>query len=149
MAPTLNNENRVLVNRAAYWFTPPVPGDVVMFSYPLDPRKPFVERLIAEGGDRVEGKDGRVFRNGVLVHDPYVSEAARRHDDWGPHEIPSGHYFVLADCRSNSSDSRHFGSVPSGYVLGRVWLRWWPTLERVGDPTASADNARGTCPPQP
>ena len=43
-----------------------------------------------------------------------------------PQEIPEGYYFVMGDHRNNSSDSRHWGSVPKKYIIGKVQLRWWP-----------------------
>ena len=54
---------------------------------------------------------------------------AIRAGDRGPEVVPEGHYFVMGDRRNNSADSRHWGFVPAGYIVGRVTLRWWPTAD--------------------
>ena len=126
MAPTLADQDRLIVNKLAYRIGEPHIGDVVMLYYPLDPNKSFVKRVIAEEGDQVRIVDGRVYRNDVLLDDSFVPPDFRSHDDWGPQVIPEGYYFVMGDHRNNSSDSRHWGFVPKKYIIGKVQLRWWP-----------------------
>ena len=70
--------------------------------------------------------DGRVFVNEVPLHDDYVPEEFRSHDDLGPEIVKEGYYFVMGDHRNNSSDSRHWGMVPKKYIIGKVQIRWWP-----------------------
>jgi signal peptidase I len=126
MATTLNDQDRLVVNKWVYRLGEPAIGDIVMHRYPGDPEKSFVKRVVASSGDEVQIADGVVFRNGVQVNEPYVIGAHRSHDTWGPAVVPEGHYFVLGDHRNNSSDSRVWGYVPREYVLGRVTTRWWP-----------------------
>ena len=126
MAPTLEDQDRLIVNKLAYRLGDPQIGEVVMLSYPNDPSKSYVKRLIAEEGDQVRIVDGKVYRNDVLLDDSFVSRDFRSHEDWGPQVIPEGYYFVLGDHRNNSSDSRIWGFVPKKYIIGRVQLRWWP-----------------------
>jgi signal peptidase I len=126
MAPTLQDQDRLIVNKLAYRLHDPQVGDIVMLYYPLKPEKSFVKRVIAEEGDQVRIVDGRVYRNDVLIDDSYVPPEYRSHDDWGPQVIPEGYYFVMGDHRNNSSDSRHWGFVPKKYIIGKVQLRWWP-----------------------
>ena len=126
MAPTLADQDRLIVNKLAYRIGEPHIGDVVMLYYPLDPNKSFVKRVIAEEGDQVRIVDGKVYRNDVLLDDSFVPPDFRSHDDWGPQVIPEGYYFVMGDHRNNSSDSRHWGFVPKKYIIGKVQLRWWP-----------------------
>jgi signal peptidase I len=128
MSPTLNDQDRVIVNRRAYLADDPAIGDLVMLRYPLNPEKTFVKRVIASGGDTVEIADGVVLRNGRPVDEPYITN--RSMDDWGPQIVPEGTYFVLGDRRDHSSDSRHWGFVPRNYMLGRVTARWWPLSQR-------------------
>jgi signal peptidase I len=127
MAPTLADQDRLIVNKAAYrFFEEPQIGDIVMLYYPLNPDKSFVKRVIAKEGDQVRIVDGRVYRNDVPINDDYVPAEYRSHDDWGPEVVPEGQYFVMGDHRNNSSDSRHWKWVPKKYIIGKVQLRWWP-----------------------
>ena len=126
MAPTLEDRDRLVVNKLTYRLGEPRIGDVVMLDYPNDPAKAFVKRLIAEPGDLVRIVDGKVYRNDRLLDDSFVSPDFRSHEDWGPQVIPEGYYFVLGDHRNNSSDSRHWGMVPKKYIIGKVQIRWWP-----------------------
>src|SRR5882724_3837345 len=126
MAPTLEDHDRLIVNKLVYELGEPRPGDIVMLYYPLNPEKMFVKRVIAKEGDTVRIVDGRVYVNDIPLHDDYVPEDFRSHDDWGPTVIQQGYYFVMGDHRNNSSDSRHWGSVPKKYIVGKVKVRWWP-----------------------
>ncbi len=126
MAPTLEDQDRLIVNKLVYRIGEPRRGDIVMLYYPLNPEKSFVKRVIAEEGDTVRIVDGRVYVNDIPLKDDYVPSEFRSHDDWGPQVIPEGYYFVMGDHRNNSSDSRHWGMVPKKYIIGKVQLRWWP-----------------------
>jgi len=126
MAPTLEDQDRLIVNKLVYRIGDPRRGDIVMLYYPLNPEKSFVKRVIAEEGDTVRIVDGRVYVNDIPLKDDYVPSEFRSHDDWGPQVIPEGYYFVMGDHRNNSSDSRHWGMVPKKYIIGKVQLRWWP-----------------------
>ena len=129
MAPTLEDHDRLIVNKLVYELGEPRPGDIVMLYYPLNPEKMFVKRVIAREGDTVRIVDGRVYVNDVPLHDEYVPAEFRSHDDWGPQVIQQGYYFVMGDHRNNSSDSRHWGPVPKKYIVGKVKVRWWPLGE--------------------
>jgi len=126
MAPTLEDHDRLIVNKLVYELGEPRPGDIVMLYYPLNPEKMFVKRVIAKEGDTVRIVDGRVSVNDQPLHDDYVADGLRSHDDWGPQVIQQGYYFVMGDHRNNSSDSRHWGFVPKKYIVGKVKVRWWP-----------------------
>jgi signal peptidase I len=126
MAPTLTDQDRLIVNKLVYKLGEPRRGDIVMLYYPVNPDKSFVKRVIAEEGDEVRIVDGKVFVNDVPLGDEYVPEEFRSHEDWGPQRIDEGYYFVLGDHRNNSSDSRHWGLVPKRYIIGKVQVRWWP-----------------------
>jgi signal peptidase I len=126
MAPTLEDHDRLIVNKLVYELGEPRPGDIVMLYYPLNPEKMFVKRVIAREGDSVRIVDGHVYVNDIPLHDDYVPEEFRSHDDWGPQIVQQGYYFVMGDHRNNSSDSRHWGPVPKKYIVGKVKVRWWP-----------------------
>jgi len=126
MAPTLEDQDRLIVNKLVYRIGEPRRGDIVMLYYPLNPEKSFVKRVIAEEGDTVRIVDGRVYVNDIPLKDDYVASEYRSHDDYGPQVIPEGYDFVMGDHRNNSSDSRHWGMVPKKYIIGKVQIRWWP-----------------------
>jgi signal peptidase I len=126
MSPTLEDHDRLIVNKLAYEFGEPQPDDIVMLRYPVDPDKMFVKRVIAREGDEVEIVDGRVTVNGVTLPDDNIPPEFRSHDDWGPAIVQQGYCFVLGDHRNSSSDSRHWGQVPKKYIVGKVEVRWWP-----------------------
>ena len=126
MAPTLEDHDRLIVNKLVYELGEPRPGDIVMLYYPLNPEKMFVKRVIAQEGDTVRIEDGHVYVNDLPLHDDYVPDQFRSHDDYGPEVVKQGYYFVMGDHRNNSSDSRHWGPVPMKYIVGKVKVRWWP-----------------------
>jgi signal peptidase I len=126
MVPTLEDQDRLIVNKLAYRLGDPQVGDIVMLYYPEDPEKSFVKRVIGEEGDTLRSVNGRVYRNDVLINDDFIPEQYRSEDTWGPQVVRKGYYFVMGDHRNNSSDSRTWGEVPKRYIIGKVQVRWWP-----------------------
>ena len=126
MQPTLEDHDRLIVNKLAYRMHAPQIGDIVMLYSPFDPDKALVKRIVAGPGDTIRSVTGRVYRNDVLISDDSIPEGFRTTDTWGPQVVSPGHYFVLGDHRNNSSDSREWGLVPRKYIVGKIELRWWP-----------------------
>ena len=126
MAPTLQDQDRLIVNKMVYQSRHPRVSEIVMLYYPLNPDRSFVKRIIGEEGDQIRIVRGRVFRNDIPLEELYILDGFRSHDNWGPEVVPQGYYFVLGDHRNNSSDSRHWKYVPRKYIVGRVQLRCWP-----------------------
>jgi signal peptidase I len=84
-----------------------------------------VKRIIAIGGDTIEGKDHQVLLNGQIQREPYVKEkfplgSRRQHDGFGPVVVPIGKYFVMGDNRDISLDSRSFGPVDASSIIGKA-----------------------------
>ena len=128
MAPTLQDQDRLIVNRLVYELGDPRRGDSVMLYYPRNPEMLFVRRVIAKEGDTVESVDGTVYVNHEAQSDDYVRDEFRSHDDWGPQVVQEGYYLVIGDHRNNSSDSRDWGPVPKKYIVGKVTARLWPIV---------------------
>lgn len=132
MQPTLNDQDRLIVNKFEYRWHRPEIGDIVMVVSPAEPNMTLVKRVIAGPGDTVRGTGGRVYRNDILITDTFVPDAYRGDDTWGPEVVPPGFYWVMGDHRNGSSDSRVFGPVPEKYITGKAQIRWWPfTRARV------------------
>jgi signal peptidase I len=130
MEPTLMVDDRILVAKFMYRFEPVHRGDVIVFRYPLNPQRDFVKRVIGLPGDRVQLKDGVVHLDGtVLSEKGYTIKPD--FGNYGPVTVPASQYFVLGDNRNNSEDSRFFGYVPRGNVIGKAIFIYWP-LPRIG-----------------
>ncbi|WP_240610900.1 signal peptidase I [Ammonifex thiophilus] len=130
MIPTLLQGDRILVAKFAYWFKDPQRGDIIVFHYPLNPRKDYIKRVIGVGGDVVELRDNHLYINGHLTPEPYLPPGTV-FPDYGPVKVPPGCYFVLGDNRMNSEDSRVWGMLERRYIIGKAIFRYWP-LDRIG-----------------
>src|SRR5204863_9171769 len=126
MAPTLEDHDRLIVNKLVYELGDPRPGDIVMLYYPINPEKMFVKRVIAKEGDTVRIVDGRVYVNDIPLHDDYVPAEFRSHDDYGPQVVQQGYYFVMGRHRDSSLDSRHRGPVATQHIVGKAKVGRYP-----------------------
>jgi signal peptidase I len=137
MVPTLEVNDRLMVEKLSYLFHPPNRGDVVVFWPPdrLKQQNPelrkeaFIKRVIGLPGDQVEVKEGKVFINNKPLIEDYI--AAKPTYQWGPEIVPDDSYLVLGDNRNNSYDSHFWGYVPRQNLIGRAAFRFWP-LTRLG-----------------
>jgi signal peptidase I len=116
MVPTLQIDDHVYVNRLAYRLSGPERGDIIVFDHPREHGTELIKRVVAIGGDRVEGHDGQVWVNGVASGPSF---------DFAELEIPRDNLFVMGDNRDNSADSRFWGTVPLGLVDGKAFVIWW------------------------
>jgi signal peptidase I len=124
----------------------PQRGDVTVFRYPIDRQQIFVHRIVGIPGDRLAVRNKTLYRNGAEVLEPYAQHitkyvdayrdnfpstpsfplAERAQDMIGHHVengelvVPAGMYFVMGDNRDDAVDSRYFGLLPRGNVIGRA-----------------------------
>ena len=126
MRPTLQSQERLVVNKFIYQFREPQKGEILVFQYPRDPKRDFIKRVIATAGDTVEIKDGRVFVNDQLLNEDYILEKTR--SEYPKSTVPEGTVFVMGDNRNNSEDSRFadVGFVPYSLIKGKAMLVFWP-----------------------
>ena len=151
MEPNLREGDRVLVDRVTYHFREPRRGEVIVFRFdPGEPANqtqggngltrsldllaevlnithqesiPFIKRVVGVGGDTVELRDGDLFVNGEPAEVDYDFVKDNANGKW---EVPEGEVMVMGDNRPNSTDSRSWGFVPLGTIIGRAVVVWWP-----------------------
>ena len=159
MEPTLDVGQRVLVNRFIYHFNDPAIGDIVVFHPPAgadngtecgvhaaaaakpcpqptegESSQNFIKRIVAGPGDTLSVNDGHPVVNGVEKTDePYTSPcgSAAACNLPKPITIPPDHYFMMGDNRGASDDSRFWGPVPRGWIIGKAFATYWPP-DRIG-----------------
>ncbi|MCC7173583.1 MAG: signal peptidase I [Bryobacterales bacterium] len=133
MMPALENQERIFINKFAYrmGIEKISRGDLVVFWFPGEPGKSYIKRVVGLPGDRVSIDRGTVFVNGSRLPEDYVP--ARYRDSLSAPEtrVPDGHYYVLGDHRSSSSDSRSWGPIGRDSIYGRAVFVYWP-LARIG-----------------
>ena len=128
MEPTLEIQDRVLVNKLSYRLHDVHRGDLVVFERPPNDRgviRDLIKRVIGLPGETVEGKDGTVYVDNRPLREPYLPDGTVT-ADFGPRTIPEGYVWVMGDNRSNSSDSRVFGAIDESTIIGRAFIRVWP-----------------------
>jgi signal peptidase I len=139
MEQTLQRDQYVLVDKLTPRFNPYARGDIVVFTPPSEvdgSGTPFIKRVIGVPGDRITLREGTVMVNGHEIEEPYVRGQPTEPFEQPEFEVAPDTLFVMGDNRPNSTDSRSFGSVSTGNVIGRAWLRYWPlaTLTILGKP---------------
>jgi signal peptidase I len=154
MVPQLQVHDRVVVSKLAYHLHDPRRGDIVVFDCPPEvqtckkphhrllplrlvrdvgeavgavqpDRDEFIKRVIGLPGDTVEGRDGHVFVDDHLLIEPYLPAGVVT-DDFPSQLVPPQHLWVMGDNRGDSEDSRAFGPIRRGKVVGRTVFRIWP-----------------------
>lgn len=135
MLPTLQINDRLIVDKLSYHFQTPHRGDIVVFS-PTDTLKQqnfkdaFIKRVIGLPGEKVEVKSGRVYINNKALQENYLEDSPDY--QYGPVTVPPDSYLVLGDNRNNSYDSHYWGFVPRDRIIGKAVVRFWP-LNRLGE----------------
>ena len=126
MRPTLQHEERLVVNKFIYKVRNPEKGEILIFKYPRDTSRDFIKRVIAVGGDTIEIKEGRVYVNDQMLKEDYILEKTRT--EYPKVTVPEGTLFVMGDNRNNSDDSRFadVGFVPLDLVKGKAVIVFWP-----------------------
>ncbi|MDC0035129.1 signal peptidase I [Chloroflexi bacterium] len=147
MTPNINQGDCVIANKAAYWKIPdngfgifktddgstiknrylfgdPNKGDVIVFTYPKDPNRHFIKRVIGKEGDSIHIDDGKVYVNSQALKESYLEPSLIGSSNWGPNVVGIGEYFVLGDNRRVSNDSRSWGTISSRHIVGKYLARY-------------------------
>jgi len=151
MLPTLDLNQRVLVNRIGNNFSDPEVGEILVFHPPEGSKtdrcgtqvpegrlcpKPFggkreinfIKRVVGVPGDKIRVQDGRVIRNGKPTKEPFIQPCPPGADCnfAGEITVPKNSYFMMGDNRGESDDSRFWGPVPRDWVIGGAFATYWP-----------------------
>jgi signal peptidase I len=145
MLPTLQINDKLMLDKISYRFSNPVRGDIVVFKPPVQlekeldaenkPKENFIKRVIGLPGERIEVKNGKVYINEKAISENYLDEAPNY--NWSSNTlisdgiVPKDHYLVLGDNRNNSYDSHYWGFVPKNKIVGKAVVRYWP-IDRAG-----------------
>lgn len=149
MEPNFHNGEYILTDKISYRIHPPKRGDVVVFHSPQDERVDFIKRILGVPGDTIKVEKGYVYLNGTKIQEDYVNDpgqvlAGKFLRESSEIEVPPGQYFVMGDNRNHSSDSREWGFVSTGGIVGRAFFRYWPLSEFGVVPTAEAEITMGS-----
>jgi len=132
MEPTLLVGDRIIIDKLAVDFGTVNRGDIVVFHAPPavasqcgDADVDLVKRVVGVPGDRISSSGNNILINGNVLQERWT-----HNEPLGPAITPltitAGHYFVVGDNHNNSCDSRFWGLVPKGNIIGKVFLRVWP-----------------------
>lgn len=151
MEPTLQINDRLIVEKVSYHFQKPQHGDIVVFNptaalIAQNFKDAFIKRIIGVPGDTIQIKDGKVFVNGKPLTENYIAQ--RPNYQFGPVTVPPDQYLVLGDNRNNSYDSHYWGFVPQDRLIGRAALRFWP-FNRFGSLETPAPSVAPPLQPAP
>jgi signal peptidase I len=140
MVPTLQIGDRIIVDKLSSTIHR---GDIIVFrrapgdtdtSYP-----DLVKRVIGLPGETISQRGNTIYIDGRALDQtwlpPQVGVCAQPSEPVATTHIPAGRYFVMGDCRGDSSDSRFWGTVPAVNVIGKVtaviwrnnhpWMHWF------------------------
>jgi signal peptidase I len=136
MMPTLQDGNKLVVNKIGYQIGELHPFDVIVFH--ANKEEDYVKRIIGLPGDKIEYRDDILYINGKKHEEPYLDKYRKEafggrltgdftlYELTGSETVPEGKLFVLGDNRLGSRDSREFGFISIDEVVGKVNLRYWP-----------------------
>jgi signal peptidase I len=135
MLPTLEVNDRLMIDKLSYHWSNPERGDIIVFSPTAELQRQnlndtFIKRVIGLPGEKVEIKSGKVYINDQLLEENYLAEELQ--EQWGPVTIPSNSYLVMGDNRDNSYDGRYWGFVPRENIIGRAVVRFWSPDRHLG-----------------
>ncbi|NLK00922.1 MAG: signal peptidase I [Clostridia bacterium] len=128
MLPTIQQQDRVLVNKLIYSLNEPQRHDIIVFEAPVSTgksRDDFIKRVIGLPGETVEIKGGQVYIDGNPLAEDYIMEAPNY--NFGPVKVPEDSIFVLGDNRNASYDSHLWDSwLHLDKIKGEAFVRYWP-----------------------
>ncbi|MDD5749257.1 MAG: signal peptidase I [Patescibacteria group bacterium] len=129
MEPNFYENEYLIIDEISYRFNEPQRGEVIIFKNPRQRGSYFIKRVIGLPGEEVSLKEGRVYIDGQILAEEYISHFST--EDHPSVALADDQYFILGDNRINSFDSRQLGPIAKSNIIGRVWVRGWP-FNRLG-----------------
>lgn len=130
MVPNFHSGDYLIVNEISYRFGNPERGDVVVLKYPLDETQRFIKRVIGLPGETVQIKDGKINiskdGNNIILNEQMYLPNLSGTDGEMTITLGEEKYFVLGDNRQFSYDSRRWGALPKGDIVGKAVFRVFP-----------------------
>jgi signal peptidase I len=134
MEPNFHDREYLLIDEITYRVREPERGEIVVFRFPYNPREYFIKRIIGLPGETVSLRDGYIYiyndqyPEGFLIDEStYLAEDVKTLAmSENTIALGSDNYFVMGDNRSRSMDSRQFGSINKGAIVGRAVIRGYP-----------------------
>jgi len=149
MLPTIEVNDRVMVNKLAFNWSDPERGDIVVFRDPAEPeteesvpeavirsvleaigirtrgRDDLIKRVIGLPGETLVIENGLMLVDGEPIAEPYLAPGTIMNDE-GPFLVGANQVFVMGDNRQFSFDSRRFGPIDYDALVGRAFVTIWP-----------------------
>ncbi|WP_307258484.1 signal peptidase I [Oikeobacillus pervagus] len=116
MTPTIQNEQKIQVDKKYYQDTPVKRGDIVLFEKEGEDFDQHAKRVIGLPNEMLEFKDGTVYIDGEKLSKKYHFN----HVEGEAIQLKKNEYFVIGDNALSSKDSRHFGPLQEEEILGKV-----------------------------
>jgi signal peptidase I len=142
MLPNFHPGQRVVVNKAVYWFGEPKRGDVVILKAPNGEDNNWIKRIIGLPGDVVEIVNGVAYVNDVPLDEPYIINSFSYSRP--KQTIPPDKYYFLGDNRDLSNDSSRGWLLDREGLIGKAWLITWPPSEWSTVPAYNLNKQVGT-----
>lgn len=127
MLPTVQINDRVIVNRFIYYFKGPQRGDIIVFDPPeiLHSDLDYLKRVIGMPGETVEIKNSKVYINNQPLFEPYLADPIDY--EYGPVAVPENSLLVLGDNRNLSFDSHKWNAwLTIDRIKGKAFMIYWP-----------------------
>jgi signal peptidase I len=129
MEPTIKYGNLIILEKITYTFSEPKQGDLIVFKSLQNPKRKYLKRVIARGGEVVELKE-----DGIYINTRFYKEYEPSYEQMkGPYTVPEDSYYVLNDNINDPKDSRDYGAIPEDNIIGKVMtIFYWKPKKDAG-----------------
>jgi signal peptidase I len=134
MYPTYLDKEKIIAEKVSLKFKEIYRGEVIIFQHPdIKEKHLLIKRVIALPGEIFKISGGSVYIDGKKLDEPYLESNILTNEivngiikEGVDYPLDDGSYILLGDNRSQSTDSRYFGSVSKEDIIGRALLVYFP-----------------------